>query len=45
MSGTELQLSSGWTAEPVSIEIDLAELMLDLDPLAQDWDPPVAVAS
>ena len=45
MTGLELQLSSGWTAEPLPIEIDLAEVMLDLDPNFQDWDPPLAVAS
>ena len=45
MTGTELHLSSGWTAEPVEVEIDLADVMFDLEPTWQDWTPPVAVAS
>ena len=45
MDGLELHLSSGWSAEPLPIEIDLAELMLDLDPHCDDWVPPAAVAS
>ena len=45
MAGLELQLSSGWSAAPVSIELDLAEVMAQLEPGWEDWVPPVAVAS
>ena len=44
MAGLELQLSSGWTAEALPIEIDLADVMFDLEPNWQEWTAPVAVA-